>query len=377
MKVSCSQKRLAEGLAVVNRAVASRSTMPVLSNVYVDADDDRLKLMATDMEIGIVAQVDARVVEPGRITVPARVITDLVNSSPPTQIDVTADPNTQILRIQCDQFLSQLKGIPASEFPSIPDPDPQLTDALRVPPVALQKMIAQTAFAAAKDQTRPVLTGVLMEIQDSTLTMVATDGFRVSVSVSPLLNVPQLTSNVIVPARALQELTRVSRSQVIPVDVLIAPNQVSFLMTDVTLTSLCIEGQFPDYQQILPEDFTTRVTVNTTEFLHAARRAYIFTRDNYNMTHLQISASSETQSSRLRVVAVATELGDNVETIEADVVGVDVDVAFNAQYLIDVLNVIDATEVVVDIASATKPALLRPVNDAGFVHAIMPMAEGM
>jgi len=267
MRVSCLQENLAKGVAIVGRAVASRSTLPVLENIYVGTDDGRLKLAATNLEIGITCWIGAQVEEEGEISVPARVVTDLVNSSPPERIDMALDVRTQTLQIHCAQFQAQLKGIDASDFPIIPTAEEDR--AIRVVPDTLREMISQVTFAAATDETRPILTGVLTEFEGANLTMASADGFRISVRKASLPEEVPESLNVIIPARALQEVARIMGDQEDPVEILVTQkrNQVLFHMQNIDLVSQLIEGNFPDYRQILPSSHVTRTVVDTGEFL--------------------------------------------------------------------------------------------------------------
>jgi len=376
MRVSCLQENLAKGLAIVGRAVATRSTLPVLENIYLGTDDGRLKLAATNLEIGITCWIGAQVEEEGSTSVPARVISDLVNSSPPERIDMSLNVRTQTLQIQCAQFQAQLKGIDASDFPIIPTAEQD--GAILVAPDTLREMIAQVTFAAATDETRPILTGVLTEFEGANLTMAAADGFRISVRKAPLPEAVAENIRVIIPARALQEVARIMGDQEDPIKILVTPkrNQILFHMQNADLVSQLIEGNFPDYRQILPTSHATRTVVDTGEFLRAIRRARIFARDAANMVRLQISAESKAGPAHVRIVAEAAELGDNVEEIGASVEGEDIEIAFNVRYLIDVLGVLNTAQTVIETTDATSRGVIRPAGDVDFTHVIMPMHIG-
>lgn len=373
MRVSCLQENLARGLAIVGRAVASRSTLPVLGNIYLGTDDGRLKLAATNLEIGITCWIGAQVEEEGQTTVPARVITELVNSSPPERIDLALNVRTQTVQIQCAHFQAQLKGIDASDFPIIPVAEQD--NVLRLPPDTLREMVSQVAFAAATDETRPILTGILTETKGSTITMASADGFRISVRSASLAGPVEENTSVIIPTRALQEVARIMGDQEEPVEISVTPNrnQALFHMQNVDLVTQLIEGNFPDYKQILPEGFVTRTVVDTGEFLRAIRRAYIFARDAANMVRLQISAESEERPGHMRVIAEAAELGDNVEELGASVEGEDIEIAFNARYLIDVLSVMGTAQTIIETTDPTSRGAIRPAGGGDFTHVIMPM----
>ncbi|UCC89414.1 MAG: DNA polymerase III subunit beta [Anaerolineales bacterium] len=374
MKISCLQENLAKGLSIVGRAVASRSTLPVLSNVMLETDNGRLKLSTTNLELGINCWVGAKVEAEGATTVPARLLTDFINSLPPEQIDMELAVRTQTLNARCARFEANIKGIDAQEFPIIPTTD-DAERAIRLEPEDLRQMIDQVVFAAATDESRPILTGVLARFDGDELTMAAADGFRLSVRSASLGQPVEEAIEVIIPARALGELARISPDQEDWVEVFITParNQILFHMRDVDLVSQLIEGKFPDYRQIIPSSHTTRTVLDTSGFLKAARVSHLFARDAANIVRVEVAPGDELMPGRLTLAATSAELGDNVGQLDAIVEGDPIEIAFNAKYLIDVLSVMDTAQVAMETSSASSPGVLRPVGDDDFVHVIMPM----
>jgi DNA polymerase-3 subunit beta len=374
VKISCLQENLAKGLSIVGRAVASRSTLPVLSNVMLETDNGRLKLSTTNLELGINCWVGAKVEAEGATTVPARLLTDFINSLPPEQIDMELAVRTQTLNARCARFEANIKGIDAQEFPIIPTTD-DAERAIRLEPEDLRQMIDQVVFAAATDESRPILTGVLARFDGDQLTMAAADGFRLSVRSASLSQPVEEVIEVIIPARALGELARISPDQEDWVEVFITParNQILFHMRDVDLVSQLIEGKFPDYRQIIPSSHTTRTVLDTSGFLKAARVSHLFARDAANIVRVEIAPGDELMPGHLTLAATSAELGDNVGQLDAIVEGDPIEIAFNAKYLIDVLSVVDTAQVALETSSASSPGVLRPVGDDDFVHVIMPM----
>lgn len=373
MKVSCLQENLAKGLSIVGRAVATRSTLPVLSNVMLATDGSRLKLSATNLEIGIVCWIGAKVEEEGSITVPARLLTDFVNSLPPERIDMELTVRTQTLNLKCARFEANIKGIDAQEFPLIPTAGED--SKISLDPSMLRQMIDQVVFAAATDESRPILTGVLAKFQGEQLTLAAADGFRLSVRTAHLPEPVSEPVTVIVPARALAELSRISGEQEQPIEVTITPsrNQALFHMSNIDLVSQLIEGNFPDYNQIIPKSYSTRTVVSTSDFLKAAKTANIFARDAANIVRLEIVPGGELAPGRVTMTATSAEVGDNVGEFDAVIEGEEMEIAFNAKYLIDVLSVVDAAQVVLETTTASSPGVIRPVGSEDFTHVIMPM----
>ncbi len=373
MKVSCLQENLAKGLSIVGRAVATRSTLPVLSNVMLATDGARLKLSATNLEIGIVCWIGAKVEEDGSITVPARLLTDFVNSLPPERIDMELTVRTQTLNLKCARFEANIKGIDAQEFPLIPTAGED--SKISLDPSMLRQMIDQVVFAAATDESRPILTGVLAKFQGEQLTLAAADGFRLSVRTAHLPEPVSEPVTVIVPARALAELSRISGEQEQPIEITITParNQALFHMANVDLVSQLIEGNFPDYNQIIPKSYSTRTVVSTSDFLKAAKTANIFARDAANIVRLEIVPGGELAPGRVTLTATSAEVGDNVGEIDAVIEGEEMEIAFNAKYLIDVLSVVDAAQVALETTTASSPGVIKPVGSEDFTHVIMPM----
>lgn len=374
MKLSCLQENLARGLSIAGRAVAARSTLPVLSNVLLATDGGQLKVSATNLEIGINSWVGARIDEEGAITVPARLLTDFVNSLPPERIDLELSVRTQTVHIRCARYEANIKGIDAQDFPIVPTAG-EAERFARLEADALRQMIAQVVFAAATDESRPILTGVQVRFDADRLTMAAADGYRLSVRTIPLSEPVKEKVEVIIPARALAELARISGDHEAPVEVVITParNQVLFHAQDVDLVSQLIEGRFPDYQQIIPASHTTRTVLDTAAFLKATRVSHLFARDAANIVKVAIAPGQELTPGRLTLAATSTDLGDNVAELEAAVEGDTVEIAFNAKYMIDVLSVIDSAQVILETTSASSPGVLRPVGDDTFIHVIMPM----
>jgi DNA polymerase-3 subunit beta len=373
MKFSCLQENLAKGLAIVGRAVATRSTLPVLSNILIATDEGRLKLSATNLEVGINCWIGGKVEEDGATTVPARLLTDFVNSLPAERIDGHLVTRTQTLNLKCTRYEANIKGIDAQEFPLILALSEDT--AIGLDPTALREIINQVAFAAAMDESRPVLTGVLAEISGNQLTMAAADGFRLSVRTIELPQEAPASGRFIIPARALQELARVSVEENEPIRMNVAPNrsQVFFRMTDIDLVSQLIDGTFPDYKQIIPKGHATHLVVDTTELLKAVRIASFFAREAANIVRLHITPGEQGLGGKLTIMATSAELGDNVSEIEAAVEGEAIEIAFNAKYMMDVLAVISAPQVAIETTSPSSPGVIRPVGEMDFVHVVMPM----
>jgi DNA polymerase-3 subunit beta len=377
MKVSCLQENLAEGLSIVGRAVSPRSTLPVLGNVLLATDGGRLRLSATDLEVGINCWIGAKVDEEGAITVPARTLIDLVNTLPPGQVDLELVVRTQTLNLRAARSEANIKGIDAQEFPIVTVPDGD-TPGIPIESDVMRKAIEQVAFAAATDESRPILTGVLAQFEDRQLTLAAADGFRLSVRTVELPDAVSDPFSIIIPAEALTELRRVSGNQEESITIHVTPerNQVIFSLTDVVLVSQLIDGNFPDYRQIIPRERNTHTVIDTAPFLKACKMAQIFARDAANISRIQVEPGSDLEPGRVRVSATSAETGEDVSEIDASIDGDSVEIAFNVKYLIEVLSVTQVPQVSLDTTTPSSPGVIRPVGEDGFTHVIMPMHLG-
>ena len=367
MKLSVMQENLARGLSVVSRAVSSRSTLPVLANVLLRTEDAGLKLTATNLEIGITYWVPGKIETDGALTVPARLLTDLVNSLPGSEkVDLELQaPDT--LHLRCGRFATHVKGIDADEFPTIQTAGERPTT--RISQKVLKRALEETAFAAASDEARPILTGVLARFEGSKLTLAAADNYRIAVRTIDILDAVEAAS-VVIPARALNELSRILTDTDEPVELVLATarNQVLFHLDGIDLVSRLIDGQFPNYQQVLPASHATRAELDREELLRAVRPAALIASSSANIVKLQVGA----EGSGITVTATA-EVGDYTGDVEATVEGDPTTIAFNARYLNDVLSNVTADRFSLELNGPLSPGVFRPVGDDGYVHVVMPV----
>ncbi len=372
MRLSCLQENLARGLSVVGRAVASRSTLPITQNVLLSTEQSMLKISATDLNMAMTTWIGAQVEEEGAITVPARLLSDFVNSLPPERIDMEVTSQPIGLNVKCVSFESNISGSPADDFPPIPAVEGGL--AAKIEPDVLREAISRVAFAAATEDSRPVLTGVKTEINGDEFKFAAADGFRLAVYSGKLAEPPSEDIDFLIPARVLNEISRLLGTQQKAVEFMVTPssNQALFRVEDVEIVSSLIAGNFPNYNQLIPQSFTTRVVLNSDDFLRATRTAAIFARDGSGIIRLQMGAGEEDAPGHLTVSSRAEEVGDNEGQLGAKVEGEDAKIAFNSKYLTDVLDVLNG-EVAMEVSSPSSPGVLKPVEGDDYVHVVMPM----
>jgi DNA polymerase-3 subunit beta len=368
VKLSVMQENLARGLSVVSRAVSNRSTLPVLANVLLKTEDAGLKLTATNLEIGITYWVPGKIETDGATTVPAKLLTDLVNSLPAgDRVDLELQAG-DVLHLRCGRFESHIKGIDADEFPAIGAAGERPTT--RIAQNILRRALAETAFAAASDEARPILTGVLARFEGDQLTLAAADNYRIAVKTIPILDAVPETS-VVVPARALNELARILADVEDPVEVVLAGgrNQILFHLDGIDLVSRLIDGQFPNYQQVVPQSHTTRAVLDREELLRAVRPAALIAHESANIVKLQVNTESEPGIT----VSANAEVGDHVGQVEAAVEGDGTTIAFNARYLADVLTNVTADQFALELNGPLSPGVFKPVGDDHYIHVVMPV----
>ena len=379
MKLECVQENLAEGLAVVGRVVPSKSTLPVLSNVLVAAKDGELQLAATNLEMAVAHRVAATVAQDGQITLPARLLSDYVALlDHGGRVALELNQKTHKVHLACGRYEANVAGIDAEDFPPIPTVD-EGGARFSMDAVALKEAISQVVFAAAPDDSRPVLAGVLMRLSGGELTLAAADGFRLAVRHVELSQSGE-DVQMIVPARALNEVARLLPSEEgaeVSIALTASGNQVFFAFGKTEVTSRLIEGQFPDYQRIIPADAKTQVKLSTHDFLRATRAAAVFARDNSNIVRLECTPSeddAELALGRVMVKSTSAEMGDNEGHLDASVNGDAVQIAFNGKYLRDALEVIETPDVTLQITGPSAPGIIRPSGGPnGYLHVIMPM----
>ena len=378
MKITVNQQNLAKALSIVGRAVSSRSTMPILANVLLEATaDDRLRVVATNREISINAWIGADVEESGSITIPARLLSEFVNSLPPDTIDMDLIQRTLTLHLNCARFYANMKGIAADDFPLLPTAETVTGYSYTVQPDALKRLIETTTFAASTDENRQTLTNVQCVFADGTLQMAATDGFRLSVNKAAATGAAEMTA--IVPARNLFEVARICATDD-PITVAIGEqrNHVLFAATGtdslqrVEVVSELTDVRFPDYSSIVPKSYNTRTTVPADVLKKAVEMALLFARDSSNIIRLAAAGES------LTVTGDSPETGGNVGKLDARTNGEPIDIALDGRFVKQYLETAKGAIVTIETTQPTRPAAFRVLHDdvtadKDYTHVIMPM----
>ena len=368
MNLSVIQENLARGLSVVGHAVSSRSTLPVLANVLLRTEDAGLKLTATNLEIGITCWVPGKIDSDGAITVPAKLFADIVAGLPSSErVDLEVRGSDRLF-VRAGRFETTLRGIDADEFPAIPAAGERPTT--RINQKLLRHALSEITFAAASDEARPILTGVLTRFEGDRMTLAAADNYRIAITRIPTLDAVEETS-IVVPARSYLELSRILTETDEPVEVILSPqkNQVLFHVDGIDLVSRLIDGQFPNYQQVLPTTHATRVEIDRDDLLKAVRLAALIASSSANIVKLQIGPDG----APLVSVAAAAEVGDHRGVIDATIEGDSTTIAFNARYLIDVLQNVNVERFALELNGPLSPGVFRPADGRDYTHVVMPV----
>ena len=369
MKCSVSPSALSATLSLVSRAVSPRSTLPVLGNVLLETGEKGLRVTATNLDLTIAATVAAEVERDGRTTVPARLLSEYVASLAEASCTLDLDPATQVLHLSCGVHRTNLHGIDAVEFPPLPARD--AGGAIEVESAGFANAVQQAVMAASSDESSPVLTGVLFQVDGSHLTLAATDRHRLAVKtleVSATGEKP-FSGSVIVPARHLGEVARAVNAARPTVSIGFSDqrNQVFFSLNDVDISSRLIEGNYPNYRQVIPGDSATTVVLPTASLLREAKTASVLARDAANPVRLRVGDNT------LTLVAQTAEVGDDEAPLHARVTGDDVQIAFNARYVLDALQVLDSDDVELQFNGALQPGVIRPQGRDDYLCIIMPV----
>jgi DNA polymerase-3 subunit beta len=364
MHLKCSQDHLLRAVQTVGRAISPRASMPILGNILVETTKNGAKMAATDLELGIEAYVAGTVTEGGAVTLPARILSDIVTNLPEAPVEVVVAEGESKAVITSENVRFEILGLPASDFPLMPSGEGNVV--VKFDAGLLRTMIRQTSFAVSTDETRPFLTGVYLVVEGEQGHLVATDGGRLAVRRAKMGGGHGKVT-AIVPSKTMAELVRVLGSVEGEVSVALHDNQLIFSLPGMRFVSRLIAGQFPNYEQVIPKEFKQRITVGTERLLRGVRRASITAKDSANVVRLNASEGTLTISSN------TPDVGKAQEDIEVRVEGDAIPVAFNAKFLMDALSNIDAPDVHFDLTGPLSPGALHPTDNADYVYVLAPV----
>jgi len=370
MKVSILQENLAKGVGAVSRMVAGKAQLPVLLNILLKTEQGRIRLSATNLETGMNWWLGAKIEKPGKITVPARILGELVGSLPQETVRLATEDDK--LKISCGSVKASINGIAAEEFPQMPTmkvKDKDLSFGLKA--TELVEAVNQVAFAAGIDEGRPIFTGVKLEIKGKKMRLAATDGFRLSVKEVVGVTGVRGEKSLVIPARALMEMAKVigqeTEEKEIKVAVTDKGTQMIIAGDGTEVVTRLIEGEFPDFDKIIPASSSTKISLDKEELLNAVRSAAIFARDSANIVKFKI------EGDRLKISANAPQVGENEVGLEGKKSGDDSEMAFNCRYLMEMLTAIEGERLMLETSGALSPGVFKIEGQEGFLHIVMPV----
>lgn len=362
MKISCKRENLLSGLNVVGRMVKTRATLPVLSNIMIATDKGRLKLVSTDLEAAVTHWIGAKIDEEGAITLPARTLIDYITSASDDTIELVS--RGADVSINSAHYNSTIKGIAAEEFPIIPEVGGD--KPVKIKAKVLKEAIFAVAPAAALDETRPVLAGLLMRVKNAEMFIVATDSYRLAEEKIEIEKADRAIE-IIIPQRSASELARILPHDETDVDLYVGENQVEFRFGDIEFQSRQIEGSFPDYEQIIPKEFVYEFDAGKSDMEEAIKTASIFSRDAGN--NIKLAGSSN----ELIITSVSGQIGDSEARVKVASKGTPLTISFNARYVLDALSVVEADAVHCSFAGELTAGLITTPENPGFRYIVMPL----
>jgi DNA polymerase-3 subunit beta len=372
MKFSCNQDTFSKYLNIVSRIVSSKPGLPILNNVKFETSKGKLLITATDLEIGISTWIGADVQSEGNITVPAKQLAEFINSIPNEKVDVELEKQT--FKVSTPNNNAEFNTIPIDDYPEVPTINKE-TPLLKINQEDLTKAINRVAFAAATDNIKPVLAGILMEIDSSKVNFVGTDGLRLSRQVIELETGSEEVKSLLIPVKAMQELAHImseitEEDSAVELYLIKDRNQVLFRVGDVDLTSRLIDGEFPEYRPIIPTGFNTQCEIKRSDFLDSLKVTNIIAR---SVLGNKIIMNINSKENNITMSASQSDVGSNDSTFEGDIDGEDLKIAFSSRLLTDVLNHIQKEDIVFECSEAVKPGVFKVKDDENFIHLVMPM----
>jgi DNA polymerase III subunit beta len=367
MRLKILQQDLNGPLQSISRSVGVKASLPVLGNILFEAEGNKLKLSATNLEVGVIKQINAEVLEGGAITVPAKTLNEVISSLSGLEIEFYTEG--ELLKIEAGKFKADLNGIASSEFPAIPQTEAQ---GFKIPKAIFKDSIPQISFASAVDEGRPVLTGILTEIKNSRFEVVATDGFRLAHKTFSNEKLVGIDFKALIPRKTLDELVRLIGEETEEFEeVTLATtdnqNQVVFNIGSTILSSRLIEGNFPSWEKIIPPSFVSHCVINKDELIKGLKLASVFARSEANVIKLKLSPQG------IRLTSETRELGHQDAQVGAEVTGEELEVAFNSKYLLDAVSACPGPELKIQFSGSLSPTKVCPTAEQGLEYIVMPI----
>ncbi|QUH25142.1 DNA polymerase III subunit beta [Serpentinicella alkaliphila] len=355
------KKSLLNAISIVQKAVSSKSTLPILKGIYIEAVSNHLKFIATDLEIGIEHIIESNILEEGTVVVDARLFSEIVRKLPDSEVEILLKEQQMIIKCQNSEF--NILYYPSDEFPELPTIEQRAT--YEINNQVFKNMIRQTSFATSQDEMKPVFTGVLVEIIDNKLNMVALDGYRLALKKVELTE--GYNNKAIIPAKTLNEIGRIMDDSDDTVYMTLSDKHALFTLGETKLISRLLEGEFINYKQIIPKEYKTRIKVSTSLLLDSVERAALISREGKN-NPIKLNIVGDKL-----IITSNSEVGKVQEEIDIETEGEDLNIAFNSKYLLDVLKIIEDEFLFIDFMTSINPGLIRPEEDINYKYLILPV----
>ncbi|MGM0369444.1 MAG: DNA polymerase III subunit beta [Bacillota bacterium] len=365
MKVKIKQEKLYQGIQTAGKAVSSKTTLPILSGILLEAQNNKIKLVGTDLEIGIECFVDAEVETEGSIVLPAKYLTSIVRELPSEEIILTTEDSNNTAQIKCSNSQFNIHGSPSDEFPLLPEVDSGVK--FSIGQAKLKEIINQIEFAVSDDESKPFLNGGLILVNKETIKLVATDTYRLAYREEEIANTELELDEIIIPSKTLSELSKLLNDTDEEVAISITENQALFKFSGISIVSRLIEGQFPNYKQVIPDQNKTTAVVDKDKLLSATKRASLLAKQDSNIIKINL------KSNKLVITANTPEVGQAYEEVAIELQGEETEIAFNAKYLIDCLKVISDEEVNLELSGSLSPGVIKTKNEHEYIYVIMPV----
>ncbi|MBF8984420.1 DNA polymerase III subunit beta [Lutibacter sp. B2] len=363
MKLICQKKTLAQSISTVQKAVSSKTNLPILKGLLLESVGQQLKLVGTDLEIGIESYIDAEILEEGSIVLSSRILGDIIRKLPDEDIEIEVTENNKTT-IRCKNSEFTLVGQPAEEFPDLPIVEED--NAYIIAQDLLKNMIKQTVFATAIDETRPILMGVLIELKEQGIHMVALDGYRLALREAKVRN--EMENKAVIPAKTLNEINRIlTEEENHEVKMFFTDKHVLFCMKNTRIISRLLDGEFINYKQIIPTEYKSRVKVNTKDLLDSIERASLLAKEGKNNL-VKLSIKDDEM-----IITSTSEIGNVLESIQIDLEGEDIDIGFNSKYFIDALKIIDSEDIYLKFTTSVSPCIIKPEDNDNYTYLILPV----
>lgn len=367
MKFTCTQENLAHGLSAVSRVASKSAVLAILNNVLIIAENGQVQLQTTNLELAISVNIRAKIEQPGRYTVPSRLLTEFISLLGNERVTLEAVEGG--LRVISGHTQTTIKGAPAEDFPVLPTHD--TTTETTLPAATLRAALEGTVFAAANDESRPEISGTLITINGTTGTFAATDSYRLAEQRVTTLAATATDRKVILPSRTAQELLRLTPNDETVITIHLGDDQARFTLPDTEIVSRIIEGQYPDYQQIIPTSWTTKIVCGREELLSNARATSLFCKAGIN----DITMTIDPEKKHLRLTAANAQLGEHSATVDATIEGTPMSSIFNYRYLLDGIQSLGGETITIEFQDQNAPAVLRNPGRQDALYLLMPIRQ--